>query len=352
MIPESTANVPASADETQMLTLSAPPYLRSKDSVVRIMCIVLAALVPAMAVAVMLYGVPVLASIILCIGAATATDFIIGFARLKKLPPFDGSAAVTGALLALSLPPQAPLWLAPAGALFAVAIVKMLAGGPGSAVFNPALAGRAFLAAAFPAAFAASAVSGQPFALLDTKETLLNFLVGFQGGWIGSTSMGALILGAALLWFFRIIDVILPLAFIGSAYFLFWLTNSSGSLVHALAFLEPLALLLSGGTVLAAIFMATDPVTSPSIWRARLPFGIGCGVATFLLQKNGAGTGGVVYAVLLMNCTVPLLDRLLMYKPFGSAGKNGKRRITENNEPAPEPAGNGPAAEGQPGAVN
>jgi Na+-translocating ferredoxin:NAD+ oxidoreductase subunit D len=328
MKPSSTA----SADQPPHLVISALPHLRSKESVRRIMLPVLIALVPAAGIAIMLHGLPALLTIVSSVGAAVAAEYLISFILQKKLPGFDGSSAITGMLLALSLPPQTPLWLAPLGSVFAITIVKMLFGGLGCNFLNPAMAGRAFLLMGFPAAFGSAAASAQPFTTLDTKDTLLNFLVGYQGGWIGSTSVGALLAGAALLWYLRCIDFALPLSFIGSFFLLSWYTNDSGSLTSGSAFLAPLAQMLSGGVLLAALFMAPDPATSPRARRARLIFGTGCGVLAFLFQKFGDANYGVMQAVLLMNCIAPSLDRFLMHKPFGAARKKKalRKRDTES----------------------
>ena len=310
-----------------LLIVSAPPHLRSKESVRHLMLWVLAALAPTAGIAVMLYGLHAFFALAASVGAAVATEYLIAPLTQKRLPAFDGTAVITGLLLAFSLPPQAPLWLGPLGSAFAIAVVKMAFGGLGRNFLNPALAGRAFLLLVFPVVF--SDATAAPFTTLDTKDALLNLVVGYQGGWMGGTSAGALLIGAALLWYLRRIDFALPLSFIGSAFILFWCTNDGGSLIAPSAFLTPLAQILSGGLVLGALFMAGDPVTSPTALRARLVFGAGCGVLSFLFQKFGGANDSVMQAVLLMNCAAPCLDRFLMPKPFGAAGTRRKRRAAE-----------------------
>jgi electron transport complex protein RnfD len=277
---------------------------------------VLVALIPASGIAVMLTGLHALYSMLFSIISATAAEWIISFFVNKKRSIPDGSAALTGLIVALSLPPLLPLWIAPIGSLFAITLVKMAFGGLGRNFLNPAMAGRAFLAASFPALFGAAAIpaaweSAIPAGTPAINSALLNFLTGYQCGWMGGASAGALLLGALLLWSLRIIDFTLPLAFIGTVFLLLWCTDSNNPLFSPAALLAPLFQLLSGGILFGAIFLATDPVTSPSNARARLVFGIGCGAVTFLFQKFGSANDSIMQAVLIMNCTVPYMDRYL-----------------------------------------
>jgi electron transport complex protein RnfD len=270
------------------------------------MLLTLAALMPAAAVAVMQNGVHSFFIIALTAAAAVTTELTFVLIEKKRPVVIDGSAGLTGLLLALSFPPQTPLWMGPLGSLFAIAIVKHAFGGLGRNFLNPALAGRAFCALAFPAAVAAGAAPAVPF----SGSALLDVAGGYPGGWIGGSSAGALLLGAAVVWSLRIIDVTLPLAFAGSAFVAFWLDAGTGhGLLSGHALTYALLQIGSGGLLLAALFMATDPVTSPQVPSARLLFGIGCGVGTFFFRKFGGANNGVVYAVLLMNLAVPYLDR-------------------------------------------
>jgi Na+-translocating ferredoxin:NAD+ oxidoreductase subunit D len=268
------------------------------------MLMTLAALVPVIGVSVALNGVHVLLIIALSMAAAAAAEWGIRSIEEKRPVMIDGSAGLTGLLLACSLPPQVPLWMAPLGSLFAIAIVKMSFGGRGRNFLNPALAGRAFCVLSFPVVFASAAtpVSG---------ETFLNLIAGYQGGWIGGSSAGALLLGAIVLWCLRIIDFTLPLAFIGSSLVLFWLGGEGHGLLSVLLQIG------TGGLLLGAFFMATDPVTSPKAASARLLFGTGCGALTFLFRKFGSADNSVMYAVLLMNLMVPYLDRYCGRRPMG-----------------------------------
>jgi len=334
---------------SKLLIVSASPHIRCRESVPRMMLWVLIALLPAAGIAVMFSGLHALYSMLLSIITATAAEWAISFFVYKKRSIPDGSAPVTGLLLALSLSPLLPLWIAPLGSLFAIALVKMAFGGLGRNFLNPAMAGRAFLVAAFPVLFSTLAAppgGGLPIltGVSEINSALLNFLTGYQCGWMGGASAGALLAGAILLWGLRIIDFTLPLSFIGSIFLLFWCTNESASLFSVAALLAPLFQLLSSGILFGAFFLATDPVTSPSTARSRLLFGIGCGVFTFVFQRFGSSNDSIMQAILLMNCTVPYMDRYLIHRVLlweGPIKKNvpgkpaGKPRETE---PALEPA--------------
>lgn len=333
---------------SKLLIVSASPHIHSRESVPRIMVWVLIALIPAAGVAVMLSGTHALYSMLLSIVTATAAEWVISFFIYKKRSIPDGSAPITGLLLALSLPPLLPLWIAPLGSLFAIAIVKMAFGGLGRNFLNPAMAGRAFLVAAFPVLFSTVAASpgGElsiPAGVSEINSALLNFLTGYQCGWMGGASAGALLAGAILLWALRIIDFTLPISFIASVFLLFWCTDQSVSLFSGAAFLAPLFQLLSSGVLFGAFFLATDPVTSPSAKRARFLFGIGCGVFTFLFQKFGTPNDSIMQAVLLMNCTVPYMERYLIHRTLLRAAPikktvSGKPAAKPRKaEPAPEP---------------
>lgn len=324
----------------KLLCISASPHIRGRESVPQIMLWVLVALIPATAIGVVMSGLHSLYSMGLSIFAATATEWVILFFVYKKRQIPDGCAPLTGLLLALSLPPLLPLWVAPIGSFFAIAVVKMTFGGLGRNFLNPAMAGRAFLVAAFPVLFNTGALPcpNPAGGASEIYSTLLNFLTGYQCGWMGGTSAGALIIGAALLRALRIIDFTLPLSFIGTFFLLFWCTGENASLFSMASLLTPLFQLLSGGILFGALFLATDPVTSPSTGRARLLFGIGCGAFTFLFQKFGAQNDGIMQAILIMNCTVPYLDRYLMHQPPEHAfAKKAHRDETVVETPVAKP---------------
>jgi electron transport complex protein RnfD len=282
-----------------LLAVSAAPHIRGRNSVQVIMLVTLAALMPALVVSAVHNGPRVLLAAAVSMAAAALAEWVFRIIAERRTGMIDGSAGVTGLLLACTLPPQIPLWVPPFGAVFAVAIVKMAFGGLGRNFLNPALAGRAFCVIVFPAVF--GALPSPPAAV--PGDALLSFFIGFQGGWIGGSSAGALLAGAAVLWGLRIIDMTLPVSFIATSFLLFWLAGAG----HG-----PLPALVQAGTgplLLCALFMATDPVTSPKASGARLLFGTGCGALTFLFRNAGSAGDGVMYAVLLMNCVVPYADR-------------------------------------------
>jgi Na+-translocating ferredoxin:NAD+ oxidoreductase subunit D len=300
------------------LSVSSCPHIRDRGSVPRMMLFTIAALVPAAAGAVVLYGAHAALLIALCVAAAVATEWVFLVAQKRRFVMVDGSPALTGLLLSLSLPPGLPLWMAPIGAVFAIAIVKMAFGGLGRNFLNPALAGRAFLAVAFPAAFSVVSLPD----LSATGEVFLNLVIGYANGWIGGVSIGALLVGAVVLWCLRVIDFAVPLAFVSGAFVLFWCTGDAWPLFTCPALLTALMQIGIGGFLLCAFFMATDPVTSPTAMIARILFGVGCGALTFLFRKFGNADNSVMWALLLMNLSVPYLDRYCRRRPFGTWRKH------------------------------
>jgi len=311
-------SVPVTPIAAPVLTVSFPPHSRTVETVQRIMLVTCAALLPAAGFSVALYGISALASIAGAVIAAAATEWLIVALRDRSLPSFDGSSCLTGLLLALSLPPSLPFWAAPLAAVFAIAVVKMAFGGLGRNFLNPALAGRAFCAFTFPAFFMTAAagsarIAGGP----GSSDTVVNLFVGYAGGWLGSSSVAALLLGAGALWILRIIDGAVPLSFLGCTFLLSWATSGTGQLFTASALLAALTMVLTGGIPLVSLFMATDPVTSPGTRRSRLLFGAGCGALAVAFRKFGNANDGAMQAVLLMNLTVPFFDRCFKQVPFG-----------------------------------
>jgi electron transport complex protein RnfD len=282
-----------------LLAVSAAPHIRGRNSVPVIMLVTLAALMPVLGVSAVHNGPRVLLAAAVSMAAAAFAEWVFRIIAERRAVMIDGSAGVTGLLLACTMPPQIPLWVPPLGAVFAVTIVKMAFGGLGRNFLNPALAGRAFCVLVFPAVF--GVLSSTPVAV--PGDTLLSFFIGGQGGWIGGSSAGALLAGAAVLWGLRIIDMTVPVSFSASLFLLFWLAGAGHDPLPALEQIS------AGSMLLCALFMATDPVTSPKASGARLLFGCGCGALAFLFRNAGTAGDGVVYAVLLMNCMVPFLDR-------------------------------------------
>jgi electron transport complex protein RnfD len=295
------------------------------------MQLVVIALIPAALAGVGFFGWHALAIIISSVFSALLTEVLI--LKLMKRPVTikDGSAAVTGLLLALIIPPTVPLWIPVVGSAFAIALGKQVFGGLGYNPFNPALIGRAFLVASWPSLMTkwrwplnslawigdrADAVSGAT-ALGLLRDGIKGIpykqlLIGNISGSLGETSALALLLGAIFLLIYKIIDWRIPAGYLGTVVIMALLMGE-----------EPLFHLLAGGLILGAFFMATDYVTTPVTTKGRLIFGIGCGFLTMLIRKYGGFPEGVCYSILLMNITTPLLDRWTVPKKFGEVKTNG-----------------------------
>ncbi|WP_374711758.1 RnfABCDGE type electron transport complex subunit D [Symbiobacterium terraclitae] len=318
-----------SKTESGELLVASSPHLWAGVSTGRIMRDVLIALAPAALGAVCFFGWRAAAVIALSMGTAALTEW--GCERLMGKPSTlaDGSALVTGLLLALTLPPASPFWLPVLGAAFAIAVVKVAFGGLGHNFVNPALAARAFLLAAFPAAMTTwtspfdavttatpLAVLPNPFArevLAGDLPSYTDLLLGTVGGSLGETSAVLLLLGAAYLLVKQIIDWRIPAGFLATLALFAWVFGGTGGLFTG----DPLYHLLAGGAILGAFFMATDYVTAPITARGRWIFAVGCGLITALIRLYGGYPEGVLFAILLMNVATPLIDRFLVPAPFG-----------------------------------
>lgn len=322
------------------LTVSASPHIRGKDTTARLMLDVVIALLPALAAGMLFQGPRAGLVAAVCVLSALAGEWLLRLVlrRHNTLP--DGSALVTGLLLALTLPASAPYYVAAAGGLFAVVVVKGLCGGLGQNTFNPALGARAFLMLLFPACLTrfpalgsalflgelnpADVVTGatplhhmQMPALPDVS--LLDLFLGRAGGCIGEVSALALLLGGGWLVFRRVITLRIPAAYLGTVAVLTLVFSKGDSPILWMAYS-----LLSGGVILGAVFMATDYATSPVGPAAQVVYGVGCGVLTVVFRYTGLFPEGVTYAILIMNAAAWLLDRYLVPKRYG-AGKEAAR---------------------------
>ncbi len=312
--------------------VSIGPHIKDRSTTKSIMWAVTLALVPAGAAGVFIFGLKALYVIIAAVVAAVATEAAVLAIRKKDLGTlWDGSAVLTGLLLAYNLPPEVPLWLPVAGSVFAIAIGKQVFGGLGHNIFNPALAGRAFLMVSWPVymttwknpRWAVDAVtSATPLAIckeggecaLLNATTYWNLFIGNRGGCIGEVCVVALLIGAAYLFIKRYITWHIPLAYIATVALFSWIFNGSG-FFHGSA----LFFVMAGGLILGAFFMATDYVTSPLSARGKLIFGIGCGILTFVIRKYAGYPEGVSYAILIMNSAAQMIDRYTFPKFFGEA---------------------------------
>jgi electron transport complex protein RnfD len=255
------------------------------------------------------------------VAAAVLTEY--GVKKLRKRPfVMDGSAVITGLLLALTLPPTIPLWMVALGSIFSIAIVKEAFGGLGYNIFNPALGGRAFMTVSFPVEMTTWVWPGGADAITTATPLAEGFvwqydrvalyealLLGNVGGSIGETSALLILLGGLLLIALRIMDWRIPLAYIGTVA-LFTFALGQDAIFHVLA----------GGLMLGAFFMATDYVTSPITHKGRIIFGIGCGILTVVIRIFGGLPEGVAFAILMMNAVTPLIDRHIKVRPYGFKG--------------------------------
>ncbi|MEA3306242.1 MAG: RnfABCDGE type electron transport complex subunit D [Elusimicrobiota bacterium] len=306
--------------ENTKLIITYPPYTKNTDSIEKVMYTVVLALVPAIAASVYFFGVRALMLILVCSISSMAFEYIVNKIRNQEAACFDGSALVTGILLALNLPSNFPYWMAVLGSFVAIVVVKQLFGGLGFNIFNPALAARVFLLISFPVAMTVwpepfaidMQTAASPLGLLKTEGlnaaksiTLWQAFVGKVGGSLGETSALALLLGSIILFWKKYITWIIPVSFIGS-------TLAFTGIFHymyPLQYASPLWHFVTGGLLLGALFMATDMVTTPVSRRGQFIFGTGCGLLTGIIRLFGGYPEGVSFAILIMNGFVPLIDR-------------------------------------------
>ena len=329
----------------QRFLVSSSPHVHSGESISRIMVSVVGALVPACIWSVILFGWPAAQTLLLSVAACLGFEWL--FVRLAKKPSTiaDGSALVTGVLLAMNLPPDVPFWLPIVGGLVAVGLAKQVFGGLGYNIFNPALVARAFLLISFPvqmthwtqarnllargvegAVHAVDAVSAAtPLGMMKEELRATGYLgdsqhldavgtfLGNMPGSAGEMSAFLLLVGAAYLLYKGYITWHTPFSFVGTvAVFtgILWLINPD---VYA----SPLFHVLTGGLILGAFFMATDMVTGPLTPWGRIVFGVGCGVITVVIRLWGGYPEGVSFAILIMNAFTPLIDRWVKVRKFG-----------------------------------
>jgi Na+-translocating ferredoxin:NAD+ oxidoreductase subunit D len=322
------------------LILQTAPFLIRGTSTPRVMIDVIIGIAPVVAASIWFFGISALLVLAVCIAGAMITEAI--FAGEKKNLA-DGSAALTGLLVGLTLPPSMPLWMAFLGGGVAIGLGKTAWGGLGQNIFNPALVGRAFLQAAFPISITSWTpargladffrTSSSTFAIPFMKPTVdaistatpmkgsgknyktaswLALLIGNVSGSLGETSALLALVGAIYMTIRRTFEWRIPVSIFVSVAAL------SGGL-HLLnnAYPTPSFMLLSGGLVFGAIFMATDPVTSPMTAKGAWIFGVGIGILVVLIRTFGALDEGVMYAILFMNALCPHIDRYTQPKPFG-----------------------------------
>ena len=309
-------------DVSDLLKVSSNPHIRSKDTTSRIMLYVIISLLPAAGFGVYNFGLHALAVIIVTIASTVLTEYIYEKCMKKKITVGDLSAVVTGLLLAMNLPPMAPLWMAFLGGIFAILVVKMLFGGLGQNFMNPALGARCFLMISFTSLmtnFNCDTYTGAtPLAALKAGERVdvMDMIIGRTAGTIGETSMVALIIGACILILLGVIDLKVPGSYIVT--FVIFIAIFGG---HGFDSQYISANLAGGGLMLGAFFMATDYVTRPITKKGQYLYGIFLGIMTGIFRVFGPSAEGVSYAIILGNLLVPLIEKVTMPKAFGKGGE-------------------------------
>lgn len=316
---------------SDLLQVSSSPHVRDRVKTDYIMRMVLLALLPAAAWGIYLFGPRALMIICISVASCVITEWLFELGMKKTVTIYDGSAAVTGLLLAMNLPASAPWWLPLIGGVFAILIVKQLFGGLGQNFMNPALAARCFLLIAFTGRMTDFAVPesawGRVADMVSGATPLQDMRMGgvpdvkalFLGnvtGTIGETSALLLLAGAVFLLIFKIIDLRIPLTYLGSFVIFLLLFGGRGFDPAYLA-----GQLFGGGLMLGAWFMATDYVTTPITKNGQLIYGVILGFLTGLFRVLGASAEGVSYAIIIGNLLVPLIERLTRPRAFGKGGK-------------------------------
>ncbi len=321
-----------------LLTISPSPHVHSDDSVNKIMYRVIFALTPALIWSVFMFGLDAVKVTLLAVLSCMAFEYVIQRFILKQEPHLaDGSAALTGLLLAFNVPASVPGWMVIAGAFMAIGVAKMSFGGLGNNPFNPALVGRVFMLISFPVQMTTWPVSrhavtdaistatplgilkegvktGQPVSeLLSQLPSGSDLLYGNIPGSMGEISAVLLLMGFGYLLWKKVITWHIPVFVLGTIFVfqgILWIVNPE-------RFMEPVFHLLTGGAILGAVFMATDMVTSPMSHRGQLIFGAGIGIITVLIRNFGAYPEGISFAILIMNGFTPLINAYVKPKRFG-----------------------------------
>lgn len=311
-----------------ILKTGPAPHIRTAETVESVMYDVVIALIPAFAMAVYTFGIRAFILTAVAVLTCIVTEYVCQKALKRDIEAFDGSAILTGILFAFVVPVIMPLQYVVVGCIVAIALGKMVYGGLGHNIFNPALIGRAFVQASWPVAITTFAYDGKggptvlsamkfgkPLSdsLIEGGNQYVQAFLGQMGGSLGETSALALLIGGAYLIYKKHIDWKVPAVMIGTVFVLTWAMGA-----------DPLMQILSGGLFLGAFFMATDMVTSPTTTNGRVVFALGLGILISLIRMKGGYPEGTAYAILIMNGVVPLIDRYIRPKTFGGVSKNGK----------------------------
>lgn len=323
---------------SNILTVSPSPHIHSQDSTQKIMYRVVLAMLPALAWSVFAFGIGALRVTVIAVAACLAFEYAIQKFILNVKPSInDGSALVTGILLAFNVPSNLPWWIIVIGSLASIGIAKMSFGGLGNNIFNPALVGRVFMLISFPVQMTSWPVNSQsgidgvtaatPLSII--KEGISNgtpiseisqhlpnaaqLFFGEVGGSLGEISAFLLLIGGIYMLFKKVITWQIPVSIIGTVFIfagIFWVINPE-------VYINPVYHILTGGLMLGAIFMATDMVSSPMTPKGQIIYGVGIGIITILIRLFGAYPEGVSFAILIMNAVTPLINTYVKPKRFG-----------------------------------
>lgn len=323
--------------QDEKFTVSASPHIRCNESISKIMWNVNLALAPAAIFSIFYFGFPALINMIVGVASAVVCEYLVQKFQKKKITAFDGSAFLTGLLLAMSLPPSLPPYMVAIGSFIAIVIAKQSMGGLGFNIFNPAHIGRAALMVSWPVAMTTwtklttsvdVVSSATPLNILKQQgyEKLIEtfgsntamykaMFIGTRNGSLGETSTVLLILGGIYLLYKGYINLHVPAFMIGTVGVLTWIFGPVGLFTG-----DPLFHMMAGGLILGAFFMATDMVTIPITTKGQIIFAVGAGALTVLIRLKGGYPEGVCYSLLLMNAVTPLIDRFIKPKNFGARG--------------------------------
>ncbi len=334
------------SDQMKKLTVSASPHRRTVDTTAGVMLDVIIALLPSLAVSVLLFGVRSLAVTAVSVLFCVLFEFICRKVMKRNNTVGDLSAVVTGILLAFNLPSSIPLWMVIVGDAVAIIVVKQFFGGIGQNFVNPALVGRIVLMTSFPtyvnnfeqpfewriqtidavtgatplAQFAGNYNSQGAAALINSSELpdLASMFFGVRAGCLGETCAAAIILGALYLFVRKVISPVIPVCYVGTVAIIM-LIASKGNMTFALY------QVMAGGLLLGAVFMATDYTTSPITTKGKIIYAVGCGIITSLIRIFGSLPEGVSFSIILMNILVPHIETLTASKPFGTVKQKKKK---------------------------
>ncbi len=305
---------------SKLYNVSSSPHVRSKVTTQSIMLDVAIAMLPAAAYGVYQFKLRALIIIIATVAACVLSEYVYEKLMKKPITIADGSALVTGMILALNMPPSIPVWIPVLGGVFAIVVVKQLYGGLGQNFMNPALAARCFLLISFTgkmSSFDLDGVTGPtPLAVMRVggEYNVMNMFVGRIPGTIGEVSVIALLIGAVYMLVRKVITIRIPATYIitfALFIFIFGGFDVNYTLAH----------LCGGGLIFGAFFMATDYVTSPITPKGQIAFGILLGLLTGIFRLWGGSAEGVSYAIILSNILVPLIEKVTLPKAFGKEGK-------------------------------